>query len=440
MKYILIVDEDEDILNIQQMVLSSFYGGKVISVNSGQEGYQAVEEYGEPEMIVADQRILEEPGPSIYPHLVEKDILVPLIVCSNNLTQEFNEKKFPHVSAFVQKPFGIESLSYLVKSITSEPLAKPEYVPVKLSILLNFIGKSFDLFLKLSETNYVKVFKQGDQFLRQDCDKLMQKGVTTLYISSLDIFDFLRCYEENLNMIVASKSVGDQKAVDVIDSLENIEALSRRMGWTPEIIEAARKCISSAVKILTNSSEISEILKMKLSNPAIPYARHIGVHAYLSCILSKDFGWGGDAVQTKLVLATILHDLAVDESYYQDIRSWNLKAANLRDRTPETIKYRLHPLEASRLLQTVENLPPDIEQIILQHHEKKDGTGFPRALVHNRISQLATFFIIVEDLVDFIGDGENLETSFTDFKTWGDSYYDCGHFQKIYHTIREKIK
>ena len=76
---------------------------------------------------------------------------------------------------------------------------------------------------------------------------------------------------------------------------------------------------------------------MKLANPSSGFSRHVGLLAYMCCIFSKDLGWGGDLVPTKLALASLLHDLAVDESYYEDIKSWNQKAANLRDRTPETV-------------------------------------------------------------------------------------------------------
>lgn len=440
MKYILLIDEDDDILNIQQLVLSSFYGGEVVTARDGQEGLEKVQILGDPELIVSDHKILEETGDTLYGHLAKNDLLIPLIICSGSVAYEFKERKFPQVSAFVQKPFSIESLSYLVKSITTEPLAQPSFISVKLPILLNFIGRSFDLYLKLSDTNFVKVVKQGDPFSKTDCDKLIQKGVTHLYVSSMDSMDFLKAYEENLNLLLASKLDVEVKIVNAIDALEAIESVSKRLGWTPEVIESARKNIDTAFKILSKNAELSDILKLKLANPSSAYARHIGLQSYMCCILSKDLGWGGEAVQTKLALAALLHDLAVDENFYEDMKNWNKKAANLRDRTPDTIKYRLHPLEASKLIQTMENVPPDIEQIILQHHEKKDGTGFPRSLGHTRISQLSAFFIIIEELVEFIGDGENLETSLTDFKTWGDSYYDSGHFQKIYQIIKEKVR
>lgn len=440
MKYILLIDDDEDILNIQHMVLSSFYGGEVIAVKNGKEGLEKLKVLGDPELIVSDYKILLETGETIYDYLALNDLLIPLIVCSGSAEYEFKERKFPLVSAFVQKPFSIESLSYLVKSITTEPLAKPEYIAVKFPVLYTFMARSFDLYLKLSDTNYIKVVQQGDPFLKADAEKFIQKGVTQLYISSMDSIDFLKSYEENLNLLLVSKSSVEEKIVHTIDALETIEGVAKRLGWTTETVAAARRNIDIAFKMLNSNVQLSDILKRKLSDPTSAYARHIGLQSYMCCILSRELGWGSEAVQTKLALAALLHDLAVDEQYYDDMKNWNKRAANSRDRSPETIKYRLHPLEAAKLLQTIENVPPDIEQIILQHHEKKDGSGFPRSLGHTRINQLAAFFIIVEELVEFIGDGEHLETSLTDFKTWGDSYYDSGHFQKIYQAIKEKVK
>lgn len=440
MKYILLIDEDTDILNIQLMVLSSFYGGEVVAVANGQEAIERIGAFGGPELIVSDHSILEDKGFSLYDHLVENDLLIPLIICSGSVEYEFKERKYPHVSAFVQKPFSIEALSYLVKSITTEKLIQPDFIPVKLPILLSFIGRSFDLYLRLSETNFVKLIKEGESFTKEDSHKLQNKGVSHLYISLVDSFEFLRAYEENLNLMLSSKSGNHQEdIVNTIEVMASIETVSKRLGWTQDAVESAQRSINTAIKILSRDASIIAVLKQKLSTPDTSYARHIGLLCYSSCIFSVGMGLGGDAIQTKLALAALLHDLSVDENYYNDIKGWNEKAANMRDRSPETIKYRLHPLEASKLVQNFKNLPPDIDQIILQHHEKKDGTGFPRALSSSRITQLATFFNIIEELVDFIGDGENLETSIANFKTWGDANYDSGQFKKTYQFIRAKL-
>jgi response regulator RpfG family c-di-GMP phosphodiesterase len=71
-----------------------------------------------------------------------------------------------------------------------------------------------------------------------------------------------------------------------------------------------------------------------------------------------------------------------------------------------------------------------LDQIILQHHVKKDGSGFPRSLAANRIMHLSTLFIMVEDLVNFISRGAHLETSIKDYLVWSEYDYDQGNFKK----------
>lgn len=440
MNYILLVDEDEDILNIQQLVLSSFYSGETIIASNSSEALERLEAYGEPELIVADHNALDEKSTSLYSHLTSTNSHIPLIICSGDVNFEFHDNKFPLVSAFIPKPFSIETLSALVKKITFQSLAKPDYIPVKLSVLVNFIGKSFDLFLRLSETNFVKYIRQNEDFTKDDSDKLVKKGVTHLYITAKDSLEFLKAYEENLNLMLSAKSGTPQEQVfKTLDAFASIEGVSKALGWTPEVIEAAKQNIDTALKILSKDAAIVEILNRKHANQESAYSRHVSLQTYLCCVFSMGMPWGGQAVQVKLALASLLHDLSVDEKYYSNIKEWNMKACDPKDKSPETVKYRLHPIEASKIIRGIENLPPDIDQILIQHHEKKDGLGFPRALTAARINQLSVFFNIIEDLVEFIDDGSNVETSLTGFKIWGDCNYDSGHYKKTYDHIKKKI-
>jgi response regulator RpfG family c-di-GMP phosphodiesterase len=138
-------------------------------------------------------------------------------------------------------------------------------------------------------------------------------------------------------------------------------------------------------------------------------------------------------------MASLMHDLSLDENIYPNVEEWNKQAKNLSDRSPEIVRFRLHPLHASQTAQTIDVLPPDVEQIILQHHEAPDGSGFPRGLTANRIHYLSSVFIIAEDLVQFLADGEALETSLKDFLTWGENRYQQGNFKKIFDGMKAKM-
>ena len=440
MKYVLLIDNDEDILNLQSIALSSFYGGDVVLVKNSKDAILKIEAIGVPELIVADHMVITQKDQQLYDYLYLKDLCIPLIICSSGVSYQGKEKKYPLVTSFVDKPYGIDSLSAMVKSITTEPVSHPHFIPIKLPVLLNFIGKSFDLYLKLSESNFVKVIKSGEDFTPLDTEKFINKGVTHLHVSINDSYEFLKAYEENLNLLIDSKlGKSEDTIVHAIFALTSIENVSKRLNWTPEVIELTKKSVESALRIICKDANLLSVLKKKCENPNSSYNRHVGMLTYLCCTFSQNLPWGGELVSTKLALASLLHDLAVDESYYDDIKNWNKKAVGTNDRTPMTVKYRLHPLEASKLIQSMKATPPDVEQILLQHHEKKDGSGFPRGITSSRISPLATFFTIVEELVEFIGDGENLETSLKDFITWGDASYESGYYKKAYDFIRKKI-
>jgi response regulator RpfG family c-di-GMP phosphodiesterase len=43
--------------------------------------------------------------------------------------------------------------------------------------------------------------------------------------------------------------------------------------------------------------------------------------------------------------------------------------------------------------------PSEAVEIIRQHHEKPDGTGFPAGLKHSEIDELAACFIVSEEIV-----------------------------------------
>ena len=48
----------------------------------------------------------------------------------------------------------------------------------------------------------------------------------------------------------------------------------------------------------------------------------------------------------------------------------------------------------------MDEIPSDVDIIVLQHHERPNGTGFPKGLRSNQIAPLASVFIVAHDIVD----------------------------------------
>src|SRR5690606_3433295 len=128
------------------------------------------------------------------------------------------------------------------------------------------------------------------------------------------------------------------------------------------------------------------------------------------CCLSQQLGWTSESSQMKLAIAALLHDIAIDDEVYLSIDHWNQSARNSKAMDPDTLQYRNHPVEAVTMLRNLRTLPPDVDHIILQHHEAEDGSGFPYRLTSSRISPMSAVFIIAEDLIHHLKD-DDIESS-----------------------------
>ena len=436
-KYLLLMDPREDYLSLQESALCCIYGGEVISFTNVELAKKMLLEKGHPELIVIDSGIVFDKESSFYRHLEESNIHVPIIATTLYPLPENIISHFPSITAVIEKPVTIASFTDMVKGLTSKQDMKTEYIPVKTSFLLKNKMNHFDLFVKLSDKNFVKMFRKDSSFSQEDVKKLEDKKIFHLYLHYNECAEYLKFLEKSL------LSLGKERSEDTLFAIENIEAferIARVLKWTPEVLESAQRSVKEAIKILSKNKKVMNILKVRLNDPSSAYSHHIGLLTYLVSALGSSLGWVGETGQTKLALAALIHDVAVQENYYDNIVEWNKKACDRSDKSPEVIRYRMHPFDSLKILNSLSELPPDVDQIILQHHEIKDGTGFPRGISSSRIHPLASIFILVEDLIDFIEEGETVETSVKDFITWGRFYYDAGHFMKIFSALEDMLR
>jgi HD-GYP domain-containing protein (c-di-GMP phosphodiesterase class II) len=431
-KYLLLVDREEDILELQEAALRYFYGGQIVTSRSYEDAQKTLSDMGKPEVIISSLPILKE---GLHNHLVENGTFLPLIATGGAKDSQIEGLRL--VTTFLSGRVCPEELSLLVKSFTHSPPQSPTHIPIKLKVACEVASGKFDIYLKLSGTNFVKITNRGVEFSIFEAEKLSSKGITEVYLKASESRDFLRVWEDSIMSKFAIRKNQTIDATIAMECLEQVERISRAMGWSSESLKASQKIIREAIASLNSNERISDLLKKKFAEKNTGFSQHVGLLCYLSCTMCSELKM--EDAREKLVMAALMHDLSVEEGTYQNIEEWNKQARNLSDRSPEILRYRLHPLHASQTSQTIEVLPPDVDQIILQHHEAPDGSGYPRGLTANRIHYLAAVFIIAEDLIGFLGGGEALETSLKDFLTWGENRYQQGNFKKIFDGIRQKV-
>ena len=183
-----------------------------------------------------------------------------------------------------------------------------------------------------------------------------------------------------------------------------------------------------------------ETKQKKPTNRNKTYLQHSAPLAMISCVLCYQLGWTSDSTHLKLAMAALMHDMSVDDFYYSNINSWNQLARSSKEKSPTLERYKSHPSQAAQLSQTIKNLPPDVDQIILQHHEAPNSSGFPRSLSSSFIGPMSALFIIAEDLLEFIGEEkEDILKKLFDFVVSREKIYIEGSFKRVFQALKHHI-
>ncbi|MBF0537557.1 MAG: HD-GYP domain-containing protein [Nitrospirae bacterium] len=139
-------------------------------------------------------------------------------------------------------------------------------------------------------------------------------------------------------------------------------------------IVAAKDGINKIVDIVVSDDLTSKNLLQITSHDFYTYTHSVNV-GLLSILLSKALFRGSDAHDMyELGAGFFLHDIG-KVRVAQEILN---KPGKLTDE--EMMRMRAHPYQGYKLLLETNQLTQECRYIVLQHHERADGTGYPRRL------------------------------------------------------------
>jgi response regulator RpfG family c-di-GMP phosphodiesterase len=166
---------------------------------------------------------------------------------------------------------------------------------------------------------------------------------------------------------------------------------------------------------------------------------HVGICINISTYICMKLDWSTDKTLEKFVYASYLHDMALaSRPDLARIHGSLFEVELVREKlSPADFKLILeHPnLAANKIDEIGGDMPPDVSAIVRQHHELPKENGFPAMVGHNKITPLATVFIVAHDLTDFILDNPNWVMS--NFMTRAKAKYKGQHFAKVLSALNE---
>ncbi len=125
----------------------------------------------------------------------------------------------------------------------------------------------------------------------------------------------------------------------------------------------------------------------------------LAAHGMDVCVLTLILGVENSCTEAEmeaLGLGALLHDIG----FVRLPRNLYRKAAPLTEQ--EQVLMRQHPQLAATVLSQVDRIPETVSQIIAQHHEFQDGSGFPKMVKQGGLSPLAQLMALADTYDDLV--------------------------------------
>lgn len=331
-------------------------------------------------------------------------------------------------------------LSDFLKNTAGDGDPPEEYCPIRTNLLIRVSPLKSDIFIRLSREKFVKLFRTGDEFDENDLKKYYEaKGVEYMYLKRKEIAEFLEKFKQELDKLLARTDLKQEEAMEASEmSHEAVAELVHKIGFTQEVQEIAKKNVELALKVIGSNPKLADVIS-KITKEGNYLSQHSTVLAHVSCCVAKEMEWGSESTFSKLALASFMHDISLTNAEIAKIGTLRELEDRKADFSSEEVKnYHLHPAKSADVVRSFQEIPADVDVIVMQHHERPNGGGFPRGLAHNYVAPLSALFIVAHDLTQAIlekGESFNLPLFVDERK----SQFNQGNFKKVLAAL-EKMK
>ena len=227
-------------------------------------------------------------------------------------------------------------------------------------------------------------------FTEKNRQSLLDNNIRQLYVSSSMRDMYQRYIEQNIKEIIDDDSIEDTVKAGIVYDSANLlvrEVLSKPT--LRENIERTEEMVENTVTfILQKKSAFRNLLKV-MSFDYYTYTHSVNVCTF-SLALAKQVGMEGIDELNILGTGAILHDVGKTK----------ISEAILNKKEPLTSEeialIRKHPEWGFEILKETDIISPASYYPIVQHHEREDGSGYPKGAGSHEIHRFSKIVAIAD--------------------------------------------
>lgn len=306
---------------------------------------------------------------------------------------------------------GHQSLGDLMSSITKREGISEEaevtesdndFSRIKIDEFYSAQAVLFNIYIQLASGRYLKILNTGDTFSKERIDKYKnEKQVEYLYFHSSDRRKFVQYNTFLANKLIDNKNV---PAISKVNMLKNVTEKFieevQTVGVKPQVIDQGKAVCETVFKLIETQPDLYNVLRSYQNFDPNAYAHAFLVTLYSTAII-KQFDWQSKSTIETTAMACMFHDIGKTmlPKEFIEMRPQNM--------SPEQLElYKQHPELGLKLIEQNRLINNSVKQVILQHHEAYDGTGYPHGKKGNKILTLANIVALADDFVHIMIDNE----------------------------------
>lgn len=452
MTKILIIDDEDPIRGLLQLILESEFDNEILFAPSGNAAINILEKNQDIGLILSDYSMPDGNGSVVFNYNSHHKNL-PFILITGGFLEDYNDiKNFfetNRLNRVVSKPFSEEEIICSVKKVLSTisdcaistPITRlDQYIRVRISSFKHFTQADVDIYLKLNEGHFVKIHRQQDKIDSELILKYQIKGEHFFYFIKEDFLKIKKFALQKVNDQILMADNLKEAMMASGEALGLICSGAELLGIDEDQVELINASVQSCLSNLEKDETLKALIPI-LKREQGHLVAHSITALHLCFIISKEMAIYGPQIMEKFSYACLLHDMILCRSELSAIFD-PLKSEDFSKLSSADKKLVLdHPMQASYLAKSVKNFSMDVEKMIQEHHERPDGSGFPKGLKGSSISPLGAILIFSLDISDYLYFHEHEGAlKFHEYLDSKKAYYNVGHFSKPHQALRRLLE
>lgn len=266
-----------------------------------------------------------------------------------------------------------------------------ELFPISVASLKVGSIPPMDIYLQRENDNkYLLFISRSIPFEQHDYEILAHREDAVLWVSEDDFQSFESYLDNNVLDIVHDETVPVETKCELTYNAST--EVMHKVFESPEpevVIEASEKVLTPVIEVIFGDHTAAHKFITQASVDFALYTHSVNVCLYGMALARRSLGISKEEAMQRFGPGFLLHDLAKNQ-----IPKEILEKDELTEEEEKMIQRC--PIESLKMVQDLMDVSKEMENIILQHKEHIDGTGYPFNLMGDQISTEARICAIAK--------------------------------------------